>query len=258
MTCRQVDEHLDGAGRLRPAPEAIRSHLRACSRCQTLYEPLRAPETPAVAVAVTAQLTRSLRPVKPVVSPLRFVVQLMASLLGVVLLAVAVMGGVAGAGLTIPIVVAGVVLAAGAGLLAVSLAWQRIPGSLHTFRPGVAMGALLVSFVLVCFLVFPVRPAPGGFLLPGLECLRSGLLMAVPVVVLACWLFRRGAALNWPVLGATLGSVAGATVVLILQMRCPKNEALHLAVWHGGVIGVSLAGGLAAGWLLTRLRRFPG
>jgi hypothetical protein len=58
-------------------------------------------------------------------------------------------------------------------------------------------------------------------------------------------------------LGATLGATAGLLGVIVLQLQCPHQEALHLVAWHGGVLILATGAGIIIGRAVERFRRRP-
>jgi hypothetical protein len=89
----------------------------------------------------------------------------------------------------------------------------------------------------------------------GVVCLRIGLLHAIPVAVLGWLLLRRGFAVNVVSTGALWGALAGLGGVAVVVLRCDNFQALHILLWHVGVVPVSAAAGTAISWLITRIPR---
>ena len=146
------------------------------------------------------------------------------------------------------------VLACGAALLSLSLAWQMSPGSLQRVPPRIAVIVLTAGFLAAAMLLFPWHEQQ-AFLLRGWECLKAGLLMAAPSSLLFWLLVRRGHTLASGMLGATLGAIAGLLGASVLQFTCNRQDAVHLLVWHGGVVIISLVLGIAVSWGVNGLLR---
>lgn len=250
--CRQIDWELDGALSVNPAGRAswklsgrAAEHLRKCERCRRLYHWLldaAVPQAPlqALTETVRARMKQALTPVTPQSSPR----VLAAQFLLVFLLFSAPMVGMMGtAGLhemNLP-QLAGivVVLISGAALLSFSLAWQMSPGSLHRVPPRIAVITLATGFLAATAILFPWHE-PQAFLPGAGECLKAGLLMAAPSTLLFWLLVRRGHTLASGMLGASLGAIGGLLGASVLQFTCHRQDAVHLLVWHGGVVIVSL------------------
>jgi hypothetical protein len=81
----------------------------------------------------------------------------------------------------------------------------------------------------------------------GVPCLRAGLLVALPAAVLVTWLLRRGFVLNWSAAGLAGGVLSGLTGLGMLEIHCPNLKAIHIMVWHIGVVLVSAVIGFAFG-----------
>ncbi|MDZ4801214.1 MAG: NrsF family protein [Bryobacteraceae bacterium] len=265
--CRQIDMELDGAlsqnasARLTwKMSEKALSHLTRCERCRLLYHWLLdgvvpTQPTPALAEAVRTRMKQSLAPVTPQSSPR----VLAAQFLLVFLLFSAPMVGIMGtAGLhemnltqLFGIVT---VLVCGAALLSFSLAWQMSPGSLHRVPPRIAVIALAAGFLAATAVLFPWQE-PRSFLERGWSCLKAGLLMAAASALLFWVLVRRGHTLASGMMGASLGAIAGLVGASVLQFTCNRQDAMHLLVWHGGVVIVSLILGVAISWGVNNLLR---
>jgi hypothetical protein len=71
--------------------------------------------------------------------------------------------------------------------------------------------------------------------------------MAVPSALLFGLLVRRGAPLGAGTLGGTLGAVAGLLAITVLQFTCDTQDAVHLLVWHGAVLGLCALTGFLIG-----------
>jgi hypothetical protein len=204
---------------------------------------------------VAQALKSSLRPVKPAGSTAIIAGQLF---LAFVIMAAAIASFLKPAGLQTMTrgELAGITVAlvVGAALLSLSLAWQMIPGSLRRFSAKAAITIPAAAFLVTVAVLFPWR-APEEFFSAGWHCLRLGILIAVPVAVMFGGIVRRGAALGAGALGATSGAIAGLVSVTILQANCEMQEAVHLLVWHGGVLAVSTLTGYLIGRSAGSLQR---
>ena len=266
--CRQIDLELDAVFSRHAAlrggeelSEDARLHLRSCERCRGLYHWLTGaagadPPSPAVPAAmvdsVSARMKHSLRPVKaqssPAVLAARFLllfllcaapVLLMMRTPGLTAMSMAQLSGML------------LVLLGGAALLSLSLAWQISPGSLRRVSAGGAVTALSGSFLASIAALYPWHE-PQGFLEHGRSCLSAGLLMAAPAAVFFWLLVRRGYPLATRMVGATVGALAGLLGAFVLQFCCDRQEAVHLLVWHGGVLFAAVAVGAAMAWVGNR------
>jgi len=264
--CESVDAEFDrqfgDAGFILSAD--ARRHLDGCGRCRDLYGYLFAPAPvvtvpPELSDRVEQVLKSSLRPVKPAGSIGRIAVQLF---LVFAIMAAVVASFMKPAGLQTMTVgeLAGVAAALiiGAALLSLSLAWQMIPGSLRRISAEAAITIPAAAFLATVAVLFPWR-APEEFFKAGWHCLWLGTVIAVPTAVLFGGIVRRGARLASGTLratqGATAGAIAGLVSITILQANCEMQEAVHLLVWHGGVLAVSTLAGYLISLSASGLQR---
>jgi hypothetical protein len=129
---------------------------------------------------------------------------------------------------------------------------QLIPGS----RRGLSEGAFLTlaSVVLLAVFAFVFRDyRTDHFIAAGVACLLTGLLLAVPAAFLSWLLLRRGFAVNYVAAGLVGGALAGLCGVTMLELHCANFQALHVLVWHTGVVPAGAAAGALTGWALQSL-----
>jgi hypothetical protein len=258
--CQLVDKELDrrfagGAGEL---PPRVQSHLEQCERCRKLcdylWESLPSgsvawePQQQRLQPRIVRTIQGSLKPVSRLRSTSMIVVQLA---LTFILISTAVTSMMKIEGINVmdrrQLIGISLILAAGAALLSLSLAWQMRPGSLQRVSARAAVGILAAGLVVGIVILFPWK-TPEDFLMRGWRCLRAGFALAVPAVVAFGFLVRRGAVLNLGTLGGTLGATAGLLGMSILQFTCNLQDIGHLLVWHVGVVALSAL----AGWLIGR------
>lgn len=147
------------------------------------------------------------------------------------------------------------VLATGAILGSVSLAWEMIPGTRRLFSAPVAILASVVGLVSAIAILFPWQASP-EFIAEGWPCTLMGLKIAVVAAGLAGLAVWRGAVTSKIRAIAGIGAFAGTIAVAVLQFQCPHQQAPHLLVWHLGSLAVAILTGLAIGWIATIPRRF--
>jgi hypothetical protein len=132
---------------------------------------------------------------------------------------------------------------------------QLIPGSRRHLSAGTLLSIGTALLLGVFELVFHDYRTD-HFISAGLACLLSGLLVAIPAALLSWLLLRRGFAVNTVAAGFVGGALAGLCGVTMLELHCANSQALHVLVWHTGVVPVSAAVGALAGWALRRLKHF--
>ncbi len=246
MDCKQFDSVLDRAPISQELPDDARLHLAECARCRVLYSWLS--ETPAAGVpaAIPNRLADSLRaslvPVKRLPAVPLGALRLLGACAVILAVLLAAMGTAGVARMTGPqLGIMTALLATGAVLLSSSLAAQMRPGS-RTYTRSAAVSVLLAIGAVGGIFPWHVSPA---FVAQGLPCLASGILVAVAGAVVLRILVRRGAPVSARSIRVTLGAAAGWLALITLQYKCPHQEAPHLLAWHGGVLLLSAAAGLA-------------
>jgi hypothetical protein len=257
--CTLVDGELDRQFE-RPAPELspeARRHLEECQRCRGLHRWIAKPPLP---VDISAELTRNIRtalvtsmqPVKPLPSARVFVLRLLGIFLALALGLIAIIGAAALEKMSSwQVLGITVILAAGAALLSVSVAWQMVPGGRQRISLELVSAAFALGFLAGVVLLFPWNESE-PLLASGWACLLRGLAMAATGALFFWLLVRRGAPMSATRMGATLGAVAGLLGVTVLQFQCIHQYASHLLVWHGGVLLVSAGVGALLGNAVTR------
>lgn len=129
---------------------------------------------------------------------------------------------------------------------------RLIPGSRQPLSAGTLLSISTTVMLGVFALVFRDYRTD-HFISAGLTCLLSGLLMAIPAALLSSWLLRRGFAINTVAAGFAGGALAGLCGATMLELHCANFQALHVLVWHTGVVPVSAAVGALVGWALRHL-----
>ena len=125
------------------------------------------------------------------------------------------------------------------------------PGAVRRI-PALAPFALLVlGYPALVFVLFPAHSS-GDFVAGGIHCLKAGMLASVVSAVAAIFVAKRGYVLNGYLAGAAVGGFGGLVAAISLQIACPALEAIHLAVWHGLTIALSVGAGALAGGRAVR------
>jgi hypothetical protein len=93
------------------------------------------------------------------------------------------------------------------------------------------------------------------FVSAGLVCLRNGLLHAIAIAFLSWFVLRRGFVMNRVSAGMTGGVLAGLGGVVMLELHCNNFEALHILIWHIGVVLVSAVVGAVLMWAIAECTR---
>jgi hypothetical protein len=253
MTCRKMDGMLISASGGAELPEEAREHIESCPGCRALIAALSSAHAPqpvetAVLDRIRQPAISMLTPVRPL-APVGVFVAAFVIIFGVIAVAGALRLGVYGlpALTLIQRVAIFPVLMALAVLTAFAAARRMRPGA-RTIGSGVVFTVSLIAIEAVFLSLFHDYSV-GRFLRWGTGCLRAGLLCAVPTALLVWLLVRRGYIVAPVSTGAAIGSVAGMTGLTALELHCPILTIPHVAIWHVGVLVVSIGAGAMAGWL---------
>ncbi len=240
MNCDGVNKWLAEGAPQGDLGEAAHAHVVGCTECRALWELLEEP--------IPAPLTLLPRP--PELWQAGAGVAVVAA--AAIGLAVAVRGGPGWAALDAEERVAiGAYVALLLGLLTVALWRFRRPAGIQPVAPGWLLGGVALGYPVLAGALFASRSA-GGIEENGWSCLSIGLSVSLGSGTALWGLARRGYRAERVWLGGVLGAVGGLVGVTALQVICPDQHAGHVAVWHGLIGLVSVAGGAAAGWLAWR------
>jgi hypothetical protein len=89
----------------------------------------------------------------------------------------------------------------------------------------------------------------------GIPCLVAGLCVAAPTALVTLWISRQGFVLRWREGGLAAGVLSGLAGLGMLELHCPNLKAIHILIWHVGVVVVSAALGFGLGWMADILFR---
>ena len=139
-------------------------------------------------------------------------------------------------------------LLAGACVAAVACTRAMRPASGKNLGPlaWILAPSLLAAVVALAFEGY----GTGGLVNEGVPCLKAGLCLALPTGLAISLLLRRGFILNRSAAGLAAGALAGIAGVAMLELHCPNLKAIHVMVWHVGVViasgGIGFFLGLAS------------
>jgi hypothetical protein len=255
--CQDIDQWLSGNRVEMPA--ALQEHLEECTRCRLLVDTFEKDreaeaEAPSNLGTIVTSLKKDLRPTRLLPATGGRMGWIAAALLIASGVLLALYGAPFASSFdAAPNILAVAVLAAAGAALAFSLSRQMIPAARHPVPPGLLLLLSAAGIPLAFAVLFPYeRFAPQ---LLGLHCVLRGVLFAVPAAYLLYRVVRRGAPLNAPVVGATVGGASALASVLVLQFVCPQHNLIHLAGFHAGVVAVCIAAGYLTGLAAERLAR---
>lgn len=259
--CAGVDAEFDLQFQSSPPPlsSGARGHIAVCVRCRELHrwivsKPAALDTTPQLRDRARQRLLTNLRPV-PAAPPARTSIVQFLIVYSVFSAAMVSVMGIAGIERMNGIQMLGIalILAIGITLFSAATAWYMVPGRHRRIPGNLLASAFGIGFLAGVALLFPWRE-PHAFLREGWQCSMGGIAVAAPAAVLFWLLVRRGAPLSAGALGASLGAMAGLAGMTVVQFQCTRLDALHLLVWHGGILAVSTAAGSALGYFSGRLR----
>ncbi len=256
MKCADVDlllgEGIEPA-EFRARPE-VRGHMDTCPRCAALLSwslaPLPVPrEDERAAERIRAMLHADLKPVAPV--PPVWVAAAGACCVA------AIIGGLSAWGVGVrgwnaltgaqPLLLGALFLAAILAAAA-SLHESIRPGSRRRVAPLAPVALIAVGFPAIVASLFPFAPT-GDFVADGQGCLIAGAVLSAMAAGASYAFARLGYSTNGARTGVLTAAFSSAVAMLALQVSCPDLEAVHLLVWHGATILISLAAGYGAGRL---------
>jgi hypothetical protein len=262
VTCRELEDLLIPYAKGAAIPPGAAAHIAACERCRTLAGALgesddAVPPSLEQLQRIKAETMADLKPVGPLAPT------------GVLWLALLLIAAAAAAGGVLELGTAGwralgpltriavfTALAAGCGLLGLSLARQVVPGSRVLFPTPLFVIAVLGIMASIFATLFHPHREP-TFIATGLVCLRIGLECAAPVAILSWLVLRRGEFLNPVAAGAMMGALAGLSGLVLLEIFCPNLNKYHILVWHLGAALLSTCAGTAVGIVAEYRRGYP-
>ena len=261
MNCDDLSKALiEGSIASWPASEA-QDHLNNCEQCRALVAVLsqpvsEAPHSSATFRRIERELATGLHPVRPIAAKGYLLASFGAIFLCVVALgvyrigpfALEVMSLLQGGGILST-------LAITAALLALSLANQMVPGSLHRVPPSVLPLAATISLAILIVVLFPFQHER-DFWAKSWSCLRAGTPIGVLAAFLSWFVLRRGAVLSPRTTGALTGLFAGLVGTTVLEIHCPILDAGHILLSHLGIAVLGATAGLVFGWAAENDRKF--
>lgn len=253
MTCRDMNGILISARSRAELSAEGQEHIRTCAECRALVSSVDSADAQstvdtALLERIRGSILSSAAPVRPLAPTAVFALAFVL-IFGAIAYAGASRLGIHGLPvLTVVqrIAIFGVLLAL-AFLAAFTAARSMRPGA-RTLSGGVVFVITLVAAEAVFFSVFH-NYSVGRFLHWGAGCLRSGLLCSIPAALLIWLLVRRGYILAPVSTGAAIGALAGMAGLTALELHCPILTIPHVAIWHTGVVVISVALGALIGWL---------
>lgn len=262
-SCGEVDRMMSEGWSVRAIREQADEHILHCDRCGPLmqfYEaPLSLPEPAANATSVAGDrisfaLQFGLEAAPPLPGAAKIVGAVLGTAAGVWMLWMLLMG-LPGYSQMDPmrrmaLVVYSLVLIV---LLAGALGRLMRPTAPKPIAPVVLVLGLLAGYPLLVAFLYPRVPQRGA-LAEGVVCFLLGLISSMLAGAVIWRVSRRGYVRNSWLSGAVVGALGGLTGVLVLQAVCPESEAGHMIIWHGLSAGLSVLGGVIAGYLAQRRR----
>ncbi len=217
--------------------------------------------TPRLPEALRRAVREDLRPVRPLASPARRALAVLAwapAALAAVVALLPLRPDLPALGWALSWGVLLVEVAAGAGLVALALA-ATIPGR----GPGRERIALTLALALVLFasLAALARRASPGLTVPdplvtkGATCMTLETVLGFTALAVVFALIVRAAPLRAAGAALLAGAGTGLMAEGIFRLHCPITDLRHVLVWHGGALVVLALSGLALGAVLERRAR---
>lgn len=123
-------------------------------------------------------------------------------------------------------------------LAALLSASAMAPGSRRWINPALFLPLAIAGWIAVDVLLF--HDYQLDFFVPqGIPCLRAGTIVAIPAGIASWLILRRGFAVHPAAAGLAAGTLAGLAGVIMLELHCPNQNAMHIMVWHTAVIPVA-------------------
>jgi hypothetical protein len=140
-------------------------------------------------------------------------------------------------------------------LLAAQALRHAVPG-MGSERLAGLIGLGAIGGALVLREPVQVALSVDAFVQLGAPCAGTALGLAAGPWAARVIALRRGAPLSAARAGALAGGAAAVLAFLVLRLRCPVDELLHVLVWHALPVVVAGVGCTAIGsWWLRRWRR---
>jgi hypothetical protein len=197
---------------------------------------------------ITALLSESLTPVRPLPAVGWHVALLLLVCAGVACAGAAAlgMGGLHKLSTWAALVILVALTILGTGV-AYSTANAMRPGTRRLISAGTLVGAVSASTAVLFALIF-VHYGFFHFFAHGLACLKAGVINAAIAAALMWFVLRRTYAVDPKAAGTIIGTLAGFAGVAMLELHCTDFHAQHVLVWHTAVLPCSaLLGRLLAG-----------
>jgi hypothetical protein len=198
---------------------------------------------PALLERVSASMTASLRPVRPM-PPAWMLASALLLLSAAIAVVFAWSIGLEGLHKLTAAEVAAIFTAIGifAGMAATVAVSEMTPGSKRRINPAMLLLLATVGWIALDAALFHDYQM-GSFVPEGIPCLRAGLAAAVPAGMAGWLTLRRGFAVDKASAGLAAGTLAGLAGLAMLEIHCPNLHAMHVMVWHTAVVPVSALGG---------------
>lgn len=188
---------------------------------------------------ITALISESLTPVRPLPAIGWHVAMLLVVCAGVAYAGAATLGM---GGLHKLTAAAAVVILAALAILATGVAYAAAstmrPGA-RRYLPAGALVGVVSALTAILFAVLFVHYGFVHFFARGLACLKAGLIHAAIAAALMWFVLRRTYAVDPKAAGTIIGTLAGFAGVTMLELHCTDFHAQHVLIWHTAVLPCS-------------------